>query len=102
MRVTVRYFASIREAIGAASESVTTQAFVVTTMVLFVLLLVFGRINMLNELPEDQAYLDTKMSTIKKVNFNEEAIKQIEKLKDSDVATPGTDIPVDRQNPFSE
>ncbi|MBK7049710.1 MAG: molybdopterin converting factor subunit 1 [Rhodoferax sp.] len=26
MRVTVRYFASIREAIGAASESVTTQA----------------------------------------------------------------------------
>ena len=78
------------------------QAFVVTTMVLFVLLLVFGRINMLNELPEDQAYLDTKMSTIEKVNFNEEAIKQIEKLKDSDVATPGTDIPVDRQNPFSE
>jgi hypothetical protein len=78
------------------------QAFVVTTIVLCVLLLVFARINVLNEMPEDQVYLDSKISTIKKVNFNEDAIKQIETLKDSDVTTPGTDLPINRQNPFNE
>lgn len=38
------------------------QAFVVTTIVLCVLLLVFARINVLNEMPEDQVYLDAHMN----------------------------------------
>lgn len=78
------------------------QAFVVITIVLVVLLLVFVRINSLNEMPVDQAYLDEKVSNIKTVNFDTEAIKEIEALNDSNVTAPGTDLPLDRNNPFNE
>lgn len=78
------------------------QVFVTSGIVLVVLLMVFVRINSLSEMPIDQVYLDRKVSDIKTVNFNKEAIKQIEALKDSDVAAPGTELPNDRKNPFSE
>ncbi len=78
------------------------QAFVVITVVLVILIAVFIRINTLNEMPVDQAFLDSEVSKIKTVNFDKTAIKEIEALSDSDVTVPGTDLPANRKNPFSE
>ena len=78
------------------------QAFVVIAVVLVILLSVFVRINTLNEIPVDQAYLDKEVSQIKTVNFDKSAIKEIEALSDSDITVPGTDLPANRKNPFSE
>lgn len=80
----------------------THQAFIVLLVVLLVLITAFIRINSLSNLPVDQGYIDLKKSEIKTVRFNEQAIDQIEQLKDSNVQAPGTDLPQNRQNPFNE
>lgn len=78
------------------------QAFVVLLLVLVVLLAVFIRINTLNNLPVDQTRINQESSKVKPVRFDEDAIKQIEALKDSNVEDPGTQLPGNRQNPFNE
>ncbi len=80
----------------------THEAFVVLTIVLIALIGVVARINHLSNLPADQLYFDQSSSEIKAVNFNEDAIKKIEQLRDSNVQDPGTQLPVDRNNPFNE
>ncbi|MFO0971192.1 MAG: hypothetical protein U0520_02460 [Candidatus Saccharimonadales bacterium] len=80
----------------------THQTFVVLVVVLLVLLAVFIRINELGSMPLDQAYLQQEGEKIKSVKFNEEAIEQIKALNESNVNDPGTRLPTDRQNPFSE
>lgn len=76
--------------------------FVVLLIVLAVLLAVFIRINTLNSLPLDQARLNQESEKIKPVRFNEGAIEKIKALNESNVADPGTQLPDNRQNPFSE
>jgi len=78
------------------------QSFVVVLIVLLILLAVIFRVNMLNNLPTDQNYLKTESAKIKIVNFNEDAIEEIKSLSDSNVSSPGTQLPKDRQNPFNE
>jgi predicted RND superfamily exporter protein len=78
------------------------QSFVILLLVLVVLVAVFYRVKSLNDLPVDQAYMTQEMQKLKAVKFNEEAIEQIKALRDSNVATPGTDLPKNRQNPFAE
>lgn len=78
------------------------QAFVVVICVLMVLLAVFMRITTLDNLPIDQDYLTKKTAEVKPVKFNEEAIEKIKALSESNVVDPGTQLPSDRQNPFSE
>lgn len=78
------------------------EAFVVILAVLSVLIVLALRINSLSNIPMDQSYYDKKVSELKTVNFNNEAIKQIEALRDSNVTNPGTELPADRTNPFVE
>lgn len=78
------------------------QAFVVIVCVLAVLLLVLMRINTLSNLPINQAYLNTETESIKTVRFNQEAIEKIKTLNESNVEDPGTQLPGNRENPFSE
>ncbi len=78
------------------------EAFVVLLLVLVALICVFLRINYLSNLPADQLYFDQTRSEIKEVNFNEDAISKIEQLRDSNVEDLGTQLPVDRINPFNE
>lgn len=78
------------------------QTFVVLLAALIVLLAVFLRISSLGSTPVDQEYLNQTINTLKPVSFNEEAVKQIEALKDSNVNDPGTQLPPNRQNPFNE
>jgi hypothetical protein len=78
------------------------QAFVVLLFVLFVLMGVFLRINTLSNQPLDTTYLNQESSKLKSVRFNEDAIEQIKLLKESNVADPGTQLPLNRQNPFNE
>lgn len=78
------------------------QAFVVLLGVLSVLLVVFIRINTLSNMPTDQGYLNQEVEKLKPVRFDEEAIEQIRALNDSNVNDPGTQLPSNRQNPFSE
>ena len=78
------------------------QSFVVILVLLFILFAVFVRISMLGSLPLDEAYLNKESSNIKAINFNDEAIEQIKALRESNVTAPGTELPQDRQNPFSE
>lgn len=78
------------------------EAFVVLTISLTALIVVILRINNLNNLPADQLYYDQAVSEIKSVNFNEDAINKIEQLRDSNVEDLGTQLPVDRTNPFNE
>lgn len=80
----------------------THEAFVVLFVVLIALIGVIVRINHLSNLPADQVFFDQSSSQIKEVNFNEDAIKKIEELRDSNVQDPGTQLPVDRNNPFNE
>lgn len=78
------------------------QAFVMVTVVLLVLLAVLLRVNTLNDIETDQAYINSESGTIKAVKFDIEAIEEIKALRDSNVATPGTSLPQNRQNPFNE
>ena len=78
------------------------QAFVVVVIVLLTLIAVFLRINTLGNLPSDEQYLTQKISEIKTVKFNREAIEQIKALNDSNVGAPGTQLPENRRNPFNE
>lgn len=78
------------------------QAFIVIIIVLLLLLGVFVRINNLGNLPTDKAFMDQELSNVKPVVFNQQAIEQIKALNDSNVAVPTTQLPVNRQNPFSE
>lgn len=78
------------------------QAFVVIVVVLLVLIGVFTRIMNLNNLPLDQAYLMDQTSELKSVQFNQSAISAIQSLNNSNVVTPGTELPNNRQNPFNE
>lgn len=78
------------------------QSFVILILVLIVLVGVLYRVKFLNDLPVDQAYMNQEMQKVKVVKFNEAAIEQIKALRDSNVATPGTELPKNRQNPFAE
>lgn len=78
------------------------EAFIVSVVALLVLFLLTLRINSLNNLPMDQAYYDQKTSELKSVTFNQDAIDQIESLRDSNVADPGVQLPSGRDNPFVE
>ena len=78
------------------------QSFVILLLVLIVLVAVFYRVKYLNDLPVDQVYMTQETQKMKTIKFNEEAIEQIKALRDSNVATPGTDLPKNRQNPFAE
>ncbi len=78
------------------------QAFVVVMILLIVSLAVVLRIRQLDNKPADQAYIEENSLSLKSVNFNQKAIEQIETLRDSNVAAPGTQLPGNRQNPFSE
>lgn len=78
------------------------QSFVILILVLVVLVGVLYRVKFLNDLPVDQAYMNQEMQKVKAVKFNEAAIEQIKALRDSNVATPGTELPKNRQNPFAE
>ena len=78
------------------------EAFTISVLALLVLLLLTLRINSLNNLPMDQAYYDQKTSELKSVTFNQDAIEQIEALRDSNVADPGVQLPNGRDNPFVE
>ncbi len=78
------------------------QGFIVITTVLVLLVGVFIRINTLGNMPLDQEYLQKQTSEIKNVKFNKEAIEKIKALNDSNVTAPGTELPSNRQNPFSE
>ncbi len=78
------------------------QAFVVLVIALLVLMGVFLRINTLANQPLDQAYLTSESSKLKSVRFNEDAIRQIKALQESNVNDPGTQLPSNRQNPFNE
>lgn len=78
------------------------QAFVVIITVLLVLTAVFLRISSLSNAPIDQNYLNQEVEKVKPVQFNQDAIEEIEKLKDSNINDPGTQLPENRQNPFNE
>ena len=78
------------------------QTFVVLVVVLLLLTAVVIRINSLGNIPTDQVYLDKKLGETKSVNFNRDAIEQIKLLNESNVSTPGTQLPTNRQNPFNE
>lgn len=78
------------------------QAFAVIVAVLIILLAVFLRISSLSNAPIDQAYLNQEVEKVKPVQFNQNAIKEIEKLKESNIEDPGTQLPQNRQNPFNE
>lgn len=78
------------------------EAFIVSVMALLILLLLTLRINTLNTMPMDQAYYEQKTSELKSVTFNQEAIEQIETLRDSNVSDPGAQLPSGRDNPFVE
>lgn len=78
------------------------QSFVVLTIVLLILVASVVRINSLGNIPIDQTYLDAKLSETKSVTFNRQAIEQIKELNESNVSTPGTQLPSNRENPFNE
>lgn len=78
------------------------QAFVVVVSVLLVLVAVFVRINTLNNLPIDQAYLIKQSEGVNPVKFDENAIEKIKTLNESNVNDPGTQLSGNRNNPFSE
>jgi hypothetical protein len=78
------------------------QSFVVLVAMLILLVAVVFRVNSLNDLPLDQEYLNTESSKVTTVRFDEKAIEEIKALRDSNVASPGTQLPTDRQNPFNE
>lgn len=78
------------------------QTFVVLVGALLVLMVVLLRINTLGNIPSDEQYLNQKLSEIQLVKFNAEAIEQIKALNDSNVGTPGTQLPSNRSNPFNE
>jgi len=78
------------------------EAFVVSLVVLILLTGLFLRIHSLNNLPEDEEHYQSQISNIKTVKFNQDAIKQIQQLRDSNVAAPGTALPDNRENPFVE
>lgn len=78
------------------------QAFVVLVIALFILMAAFFRVQTLTDTPIDQEYIDEASLDIKTVRFNQSAIEQIKSLRDSNVVAPGTNLPQNRQNPFSE
>lgn len=78
------------------------QTFVVILITLCILGISFLRVQSLNSIPVDQAYIDDESLHIKTVRFDQEAIEQIKALRDSNVEAPGVNLPGDRQNPFSE
>jgi hypothetical protein len=78
------------------------QVFVVTLALLILLIAVVMRVSTLSNLGPDQNYLNQQASKVQVVNFKEDAIKEIESLRDSNVTVPATQLPSGRQNPFSE
>lgn len=78
------------------------QAFVVLLITLLILLITLLRVQTLNNIPINQTYIEQESANVKTVKFNQSAIEQIKSLRDSNVSAPGTNLPTDRQNPFSE
>ncbi|MBP9738557.1 hypothetical protein KBD20_02625 [Candidatus Saccharibacteria bacterium] len=78
------------------------EAFVIATVVLMLLMGVIIRINSLSNLPVDEAYYKQKTAQLKSVTFDQDAIKKIEELRDSNVTAPGAELPANRNNPFTE
>ncbi len=78
------------------------QAFVSACIFLGIAAFVLYRLMVLSNIGPDSAAILDQQRTIKTVQFNQQAIDQIEELRDSNVKTPGTDIQKNRQNPFAE
>ena len=78
------------------------QAFIVLIGVLVLLVFVIMRINTFNNIGYDEAYYTRETASLKSVQFNQEAIEQIEALRDSNVDEPAVQLPGDRSNPFAE
>jgi maltodextrin utilization protein YvdJ len=78
------------------------RTFVLVLAVLSVSLVMVVRIFILSNTGTDQDYLNENENKVKAVNFRQEAIKEIESLRDSNVNVPGVQLPSGRQNPFSE
>jgi hypothetical protein len=78
------------------------QAFVVLSLLLIIATLVIFRLTSLSNLEPSAEYIDDQTRTIQPVPFNEEAIKEIQALRNSNVSNPGTQIQEDRSNPFAE
>lgn len=80
----------------------THQAFIVLIVVLLLLVFVIVRINTFNNITYNEAYYTQETASLKSVQFNQEAIEQIEALRDSNVNEPAVQLPGDRSNPFAE
>ncbi len=78
------------------------QAFVTIIGMLLVIIAVVIRLNMLGNMEPNQAYVDDETTKIKTVQFDQEALGEIQALRESHVTVPGTQLPEGRQNPFSE
>lgn len=78
------------------------QIFVTLVVILAVIIAVVVRIGMLNSINTDQSVVDNETSSLKPVKFNQAAIDEMRELRDSNVTIPGTELPGNRQNPFSE
>lgn len=78
------------------------QLFSVTFVFLLILIVMVLRIRHLSDLPPDQGYIDEQLLKTKTVNFNQQAIEDIQALRDSNVSVPDSQLPGNRQNPFSE
>lgn len=77
-------------------------AFVVMCIFLLIASFVVYRLTVLSSMePNPDVIADEKLK-IKAVQFDQDSIKQIESLRESNVKTPGTDIQKNRQNPFKE
>jgi uncharacterized membrane protein (DUF106 family) len=76
--------------------------FALLISVLVIALVVVIRIVILSNAGIDQEYLIENENKVQTVNFREDAIKEIESLRDSNVNVPGVQLPSGRQNPFSE
>lgn len=76
--------------------------FVVACIFLAVASMVVYRLFVLSTIEPNQDYISDQKLDIKTVKFDEDAIKKIEALRDSNVDNPGTNIQKNRQNPFAE
>lgn len=78
------------------------QTFVVVSLLLLLVAGVMVRLGGLSNMEPTQEVIDDQSSSVKSVIFNEDAVEEIEALRDSNVKEPGTQVQQNRDNPFSE